>query len=192
MVLRRKYDCACLHMSAINCILVHSVPCLCPRTVETGWVASSGFWMLVKFNEQLKENCLLNLNIINMLHGTNCSWDHCGRLSWPNNVLQGEQDNMLWPDAYVLIFLEGHTESAPIFRLRSTLTPPLPTPTVWWFRPIFCASMNLHIEEFGGKSTIMMAQLPLVPNSLSKENESTWNRLFCSFKKKKKFINMSI
>lgn len=68
-------------MSAINCILVHIVPRLCPRTVGIGWVASSGFWMLVKFNEQLKENCLLTLNIINMLHGANCSWDHCGRLS---------------------------------------------------------------------------------------------------------------
>lgn len=81
MVLRCEYDCACLYMSVINCILVHSVLCLCPRRVGIGWAASRGFWILVGFNEQLKENCLLNLNIIKMLHGTNCNWDHCGRLS---------------------------------------------------------------------------------------------------------------
>lgn len=159
-------------MSAINCILVHSVPCLCPRTIKIGWVASSGFWMLVQFNEQLKENCLLNLNIINMLRGTNCSWDHCG---WLRHQITFSGVNRITYSDLMLMFWFFWRATQKVHQFSDCGAPwlPPPTPTVRWFRPIFCASMNLHIEEFGGKSTIMMAQLPLVPNSLSKEKEST-------------------
>lgn len=76
--------------------------------------------------------------------------------------------NMLWPETTPSCpnFCGGPDKNCINFRAAEHLDGP---PAVRRFKPIFCAAMNLHVEELCRKSTVMMAWLVFGTRQLEQE-----------------------